>query len=151
MEPVGTNLKRSSIGSQAGLSTMKACVSAGEVTIWLSDEVQAAWSAEHRKTRGGQPVCSDLAITSCLTPGMFYRQPLRQTEEFVRSLLQTEHYVLIQNLSLKISSVDFLVFRLIAFACAHLCSIGLGSGEYGGRYSRVWPAFEMSSLVSLRL
>ena len=38
--------------------------------------------------RGGQPVYSDLAITVCLTLGMVYKQPLRQTEGFVRSLVR---------------------------------------------------------------
>ena len=28
----------------------------GDVTIWLSREVEAAWCAERGKTRGGQPV-----------------------------------------------------------------------------------------------
>ncbi len=60
----------------------------GDVTIWLSDEVEAAWHAERRKTRGGQPTYSDLAITVCLTLGMVYKQPLRQTEGFVRSLVK---------------------------------------------------------------
>ena len=60
----------------------------GDVTIWLSGEVEAAWRAEHRKTRGGQPIYSDLAITVCLTLGMVYKQPLRQTEGFVRSLVK---------------------------------------------------------------
>ena len=60
----------------------------GDVTIWLSDEVEAAWHAERRKTRGGQPTYSDLAITVCLTLGLVYKQPLRQTEGFVRSLVR---------------------------------------------------------------
>ena len=60
----------------------------GDVTIWLSDEVEAAWHAERRKTRGGQPTYSDLAITVCLTLGLVYKQPLRQTEGFVRSLVK---------------------------------------------------------------
>ena len=60
----------------------------GDVTIWLSLEVEAAWRAERRKTRGGQPVYSDLAITVCLMLGMVYKQPLRQTEGFVRSLIK---------------------------------------------------------------
>lgn len=59
----------------------------GDVTIWLSSEVEAAWRAERRKTRGGQPIYSDLAITTCLTLGIVYKQPLRQTEGFVRSLV----------------------------------------------------------------
>ncbi len=59
----------------------------GNVTVWLSPEVEAEWRAERRKTRGGQPVYSDLAITVCLTLGMVYKQPLRQTEGFVRALV----------------------------------------------------------------
>ena len=59
----------------------------GNVTVWLSPEVGAEWRAERRKTRGGQPVYSDLAITVCLTLGMVYKQPLRQTEGFVRGLV----------------------------------------------------------------
>ncbi len=59
----------------------------GDVTVWLSPEVEAEWRAERRKTRGGQPVYSDLAITVCLTLGMVYKQRLRQTEGFVRSLV----------------------------------------------------------------
>lgn len=60
----------------------------GDVTVWLSREVECAWRAERRKTQGGQPVYSDLAITACLTLGMVYKQPLRQTEGFVRSLVR---------------------------------------------------------------
>ena len=60
----------------------------GDVTVWISPQVEALWRAEHRKTRGGQPTYSDLAITVCLTLGMVYKQPLRQTEGFVRSLVK---------------------------------------------------------------
>ena len=60
----------------------------GDVTIWLSREVEATWCAERCKTRGGQSVYSDLAITTCLALGMVYKQPLRQTEGFVRSLIK---------------------------------------------------------------
>ena len=31
----------------------------GDVTVWLSSEVEALWRAEGRKTRGGQPTYSD--------------------------------------------------------------------------------------------
>ena len=41
---------------------------------------------------------------------------------------------------MKISPVVFPVLRLQALACAHLCSMSLKSGLYGGRYSRVCPA-----------
>ena len=49
------------------------------MTVWLSPEVEA---------RGGQTIYSDLAITVCLTLGMVCKQPLRQTEGFVRSLVK---------------------------------------------------------------
>ena len=42
----------------------------GDVTVWLSPDVETGWRADRRKTRGGQPVYSDLAITVCLTLGM---------------------------------------------------------------------------------
>ena len=60
----------------------------GDVTVWLSLQVEALWRAERRKTRGGQATYSDLAITVCLTLGVVYKQPLRQTEGFVRSLVK---------------------------------------------------------------
>ena len=50
--------------------------------------MEASWRAERRNTRGGQPTYSDLSITVCLTLGMVYKQPLRQTEGFVRSLVK---------------------------------------------------------------
>mgnify|MGYP002633688910 CR=1 FL=1 len=60
----------------------------GDVTIWLSPDVEDGWHAERRKTRGGQAVYSDMAITVCLTLGMVYKQPLRQTEGLVRGLFR---------------------------------------------------------------
>jgi len=60
----------------------------GDVTIWLSPSVAAAWTAERRKTPGGQPVYSDLAVSTCLTLGMVYKLPLRQTEGLMRGLVR---------------------------------------------------------------
>ena len=68
--------------------------------------MQAAWSAERRKTRGGQLVCSDLAITSCLTPGMVYKQLLRQTEGFVRSLVK------LMGVDIRVPSYSILTSRV---------------------------------------
>ncbi|WP_299754589.1 transposase [uncultured Boseongicola sp.] len=58
------------------------------MTIWLSPEVEDEWLADKRQTPGGQRVYSDLAISVCLTLGMVYKQPLRQTEGLVRGLLR---------------------------------------------------------------
>nr|WP_245581390.1 IS5 family transposase [Octadecabacter arcticus] len=58
----------------------------GDVTIWLSPEVADKWLADKRQTPGGQPTYSDMAISVCLTLGMAFKQPLRQTQGLVGSL-----------------------------------------------------------------
>ena len=52
----------------------------GSLTVWFTDAAIAAWKAEPRITRGGQPRCSALAITAALTLGAVFRLALRQTE-----------------------------------------------------------------------
>ena len=59
----------------------------GDVAIWLEDGAAGKWFAPKRKGRGGQPKYSDFAIEICLTLGLIFHQPLRQTQGFVRSLL----------------------------------------------------------------
>jgi hypothetical protein len=39
----------------------------GSLTVWFSEEAIAAWRAEPRTTRGGQPHYSVLAIRTALT------------------------------------------------------------------------------------
>ena len=46
------------------------------------------WSAPCRTTRGGQRRYSDLAIEICLTLGVVFKQPLRQTQSLMRSIAQ---------------------------------------------------------------
>ena len=58
----------------------------GDLTVWISDEALGMWSAARRTTRGGQPRYSDLAIELCLTLGMLFKQPLRQTQGFMRRI-----------------------------------------------------------------
>src|SRR6476619_212619 len=45
----------------------------------------------------------------------------------------------------KASTVRAAALRRSAFSFANACSIGLKSGEYGGRYSRLAPAASMAS------
>lgn len=59
----------------------------GDVTIWLEEGAAGKWSAPKRMGRGGQPKYSDFAIETCLTLGLIFQQPLRQTQGFVQSLL----------------------------------------------------------------
>jgi hypothetical protein len=58
----------------------------GDLTVWISDDALAVWSAPPRTTPGGQPVYSDLAIEMCLTLRMVFKQPLRQTQGSMRSI-----------------------------------------------------------------
>ncbi|SFF20432.1 Transposase DDE domain-containing protein, partial [Sulfitobacter brevis] len=52
----------------------------GDLTVWVSEDALALWSAPPRTTPGGQALYSDLAIELCLTLGMVFKQPLRQTQ-----------------------------------------------------------------------
>jgi hypothetical protein len=45
----------------------------GSLTIWFSDEAVAAWHAERRMPRGGQPHYSTLAIRTALTLRAVFR------------------------------------------------------------------------------
>jgi hypothetical protein len=59
----------------------------GSLTVWFSDEAIAAWRAEPRATRGGQPHYSALAIKTALTLRAVFRLALRQTEGLIGSIL----------------------------------------------------------------
>src|SRR5215203_819670 len=55
----------------------------GSLTVWFTDEAVAAWKAEPRTTRGGQPWYSPLAILTALTLRAVFRLALRQTEGLI--------------------------------------------------------------------
>ena len=59
----------------------------GSLTIWFTEEAIAAWRAEPRRTRGGQPHYSALAIRTALTLRAVFRLALRQTEGLIGSVL----------------------------------------------------------------
>src|SRR3954463_1730718 len=59
----------------------------GSLTVWFTDEAIAAWKAEPRTTRGGQPWYSELAILTALTLRAVFRLALRQTEGLIGSLI----------------------------------------------------------------
>src|SRR5712675_541474 len=60
----------------------------GSLTVWFSEEAIAAWRAEPRTTRGGQPHYSALAITTALTLRAVFRLALRQTEGLIGSVIR---------------------------------------------------------------
>ena len=60
----------------------------GSLTVWFTAEAIAAWRAEPRTGRGGQPRYSALAITTALTLRAVFRLALRQTEGLIASILR---------------------------------------------------------------
>jgi hypothetical protein len=58
----------------------------GDLTVWISEEALALWSVPRRTKPGGQPVYSNLAIETCLTLDMVFRQPLRQIQDLMCSI-----------------------------------------------------------------
>ena len=55
----------------------------GDLTVWFSEGAIAAWHAESRTSRGGQPRYSPLAILTALTLRTVFRLALRQTEGLI--------------------------------------------------------------------
>ena len=60
----------------------------GDIRFWIDDEAIDAWVAPYRTTPGGQRKFSNFAIETTLTLGSVFGLPLRQTEGFVRSLME---------------------------------------------------------------
>ena len=60
----------------------------GGLTVWSTPEAVAAWRAEPRTGRGGQPSYSALAVAAALTLRAVFRLALRQTEGLIGSVLQ---------------------------------------------------------------
>ncbi|MBB3166686.1 hypothetical protein FHS25_007205 [Rhizobium laguerreae] len=58
----------------------------GSLKLWMTPEALAGWHAPRRKTRGGQPRYSDLAIETALTLGCVFGMRLRQTEGLMNSV-----------------------------------------------------------------
>jgi hypothetical protein len=56
--------------------------------MWFTEAAIAAWKAEPRTTRGGQPRYLALAITTALTLRAVFRLALRQTEGLIASVLR---------------------------------------------------------------
>jgi hypothetical protein len=59
----------------------------GDLTFWLDKAALAEWHAPRRRTPGGQPTYSDLAIELVLTLRLVFRLALRQATAFTTSVL----------------------------------------------------------------
>ena len=60
----------------------------GDFRFWIDEEAMDAWIAPYRTIPGGQRKFSNFAIETTLTLGAVFNLPLRQTEGFVRSLME---------------------------------------------------------------
>ena len=68
----------------------KALRDRGDITMWISQDAIDAWAPPQTGKRGAQPVYSDLAIETALSLRLIFDQPLRQTEGFLRSILEAD-------------------------------------------------------------
>ena len=59
----------------------------GDIRFWIDESALEQWDAAKRRTPGGQRRFSELAISTTLMLVVVFRLPLRQTEGFVRSLV----------------------------------------------------------------
>jgi len=66
----------------------------GSLTVWFSEEVQAAWNATSSTSlkRGRQLYYSDLAITTCLILRTVFKQSLRQTQGLIHSIFDLMNF-----------------------------------------------------------
>ena len=64
----------------------QALVRRGAVTVWVSSDAIAAWTARRSGRWGGQVRYSDLAIETALTLRLLSHLPLRQAEGFLHAL-----------------------------------------------------------------
>jgi Transposase DDE domain len=110
----------------------------GSLTVWFTEAAIAAWKAEPRGTRGGQPRYSALAITTALTLRAVFRLALRQTEGLVASMLRLlgldlaapDHSTMSRRgETLPVSQYDHLAGRL---GVAHADAL-VGGGSLGAR------------------
>ncbi len=60
----------------------------GKLTVWLSDDAINSWRALPSGKPGGQRTYANIAIEAALTIRMVFHLPLRQTEGFLRSLVE---------------------------------------------------------------
>ena len=60
----------------------------GSLTLWVTDEAIAAWTAAPRASPGDQAAYSDSAIQTCLMLRAAFRLPLRQGEGLMLSVVE---------------------------------------------------------------
>jgi transposase len=95
----------------------------GSLTVWFTDEAIAAWAAEPRTTRGGQPWYSPLAILTALTLRAVFRLAYRQAEGLISSIVD------LLGLSLRVPDHTTLSRRAATLDVPRPRSAGAGAGS----------------------
>ena len=60
-------------------------INRGDLTLWLSEDVIQSWSS-YIDQRLGRPMYTDLVIETAFTLRLFIKLPLRQTDDFLKSI-----------------------------------------------------------------
>jgi hypothetical protein len=63
-----------------------ALIRRASLTLWFTEDAVAAWHTPVTRERGGQPIYAAIAIETGLALGLVFYQPLRQTENLLRSI-----------------------------------------------------------------
>jgi len=95
----------------------------GSLTVWFTDEAIAAWVADPRTTRGGQPWYSPLAILTALTLRTVFRLAYRQAEGLIGSIVG------LLGLSLRVPDHTTLSRRAATLEVPRPGSAGAGAGS----------------------
>ena len=131
----------------------QALVRRGDVTVWLSSEAIAAWTAR----RSGQRRYSDLAIETALTLRLLSHLPLRQAEGFLHALfgmmrldLSSPDYTTLsrrsQHLRRRLRPVPPGEGLHLVLDSTGLSIVGAGewaAAKHGGRGRRGWRKFHL--------
>ena len=94
----------------------------GSLTVWFTEEAIAAWAAEPRTTRGGQPWYSPLAILTALMLRAVFHLAYRQAEGLIGSIID------LLGLSLRVPDHTTLSRRATRLAVPRPQSNGPGGG-----------------------
>ena len=63
----------------------RSLINRGDLTLWLSEDVIQSWSS-YIDQRLGRPMYTDLVIETAFTLRLFIKLPLRQTDDFLKSI-----------------------------------------------------------------
>jgi hypothetical protein len=95
----------------------------GSLTVWFTDDAIAAWAAEPRTSRGGQPWYSPLAILTALTLRAVLRLAYRQAEGLIGSIIG------LLGISLRVPDHTTLSRRAATLEVPQPRNAGAGAGD----------------------